>query len=93
MQRHRASPDRDLHSKSNVCAHGYVHNLTDRQRRILGAIRDHIAETGEAPSTVREIGAAVGLSSSSSVLYQLRRLEQAGVLARERYRSRSVRTS
>ncbi|WP_327239681.1 MarR family transcriptional regulator [Streptomyces sp. NBC_01318] len=75
-----------------MCTHKYVHNLTDRQRRILAAIRDHIAETGEAP-TVREIGAAVGLSSSSSVLYQLRRLEQAGVLARERYRSRSVRMS
>ncbi|MFE4925378.1 LexA family protein [Streptomyces sp. NPDC056661] len=69
-----------------------MHSLTDRQRRILATIRDHIAETGEAP-TVREIGAAVGLSSSSSVLYQLRRLEQAGDLARERYRSRSVRMS
>lgn len=48
--------------------------LTDRQRHILAAIRDHIAETGDAP-TVREIGQAVGLKSSSSVVYQFRRLE------------------
>lgn len=45
-----------------------MHDLTDRQRRILPLIRDHIAETGEAPS-VSEIGAAVGLSSSSVVYY------------------------
>ncbi|MGW7081569.1 LexA family protein [Streptomyces sp. NPDC054871] len=36
---------------------------------------------GEAPS-VREIGRAVGLSSPSSVLYQPRRLEQAGAVVR-----------
>ncbi|NUK09495.1 MarR family transcriptional regulator [Streptomyces lunaelactis] len=66
-----------------------MHDLTDRQRRILALIRDHIAETGDAPS-VREIGAAVGLSSSGSVVYQLRRLEQAGFLSRDRYRARSV---
>lgn len=67
-----------------------MHDISDRQRRILAAIRDHIAETGEAP-TVREIGTAVGLSSSSSVLYQLRRLEQAGMLTRDSFRVRSIR--
>ncbi|WP_069883576.1 LexA family protein [Streptomyces luteocolor] len=56
-------------------------DMTDRQRRILASIRNHIADTGEAP-TLREIGKAVGLSSPSSVHYQLRRLEQAGILTR-----------
>ncbi|MFH8610978.1 MarR family transcriptional regulator [Streptomyces sp. NPDC018029] len=56
-------------------------DITERQRSILAAIRTHIADTGDAP-TVREIGKTVGLSSPSSVHYQLRRLEQAGVVAR-----------
>ncbi|MET8213103.1 MarR family transcriptional regulator [Streptomyces sp. NPDC005373] len=56
-------------------------DVTERQWSVLAAIRTHIADHGEAP-TVREIAAAVGLSSPSSVLYQLRRLEEAGVLRR-----------
>ncbi|WP_223778827.1 MarR family transcriptional regulator [Streptomyces sp. 135] len=56
-------------------------DITDRQRSVLACIRDRVLETGEAP-TVREIGAAIGLSSPSSVHYQLRRLEQAGALVR-----------
>ncbi|MEU0633412.1 hypothetical protein [Streptomyces sp. NPDC005989] len=48
--------------------------LSDRQEAILRAIRDWIAETGESPS-VRQIGEKVGLSSTSSVAYQLGRLE------------------
>lgn len=58
-------------------------DITARQQSVLTYIRDHIADRGEAPS-VREIGAAVGLSSPSSVLYQLRRLEQAGAVVRAR---------
>ncbi|GAA1289048.1 MarR family transcriptional regulator [Streptomyces sp. NBC_01474] len=56
-------------------------DVTERQRSVLAAIRTHIADHGEAP-TVREIAAAVGLSSPSSVMYQLRRLEEAGALRR-----------
>ncbi|WP_326745343.1 MarR family transcriptional regulator [Streptomyces sp. NBC_01760] len=55
--------------------------LTDRQARILRCIRDHIIDTGESPS-VRQIGALVGLSSSSSVAYQLGRLEERGLISR-----------
>ncbi|MFB7165411.1 MarR family transcriptional regulator [Streptomyces sp. NPDC056242] len=58
-------------------------DVTERQRSVLAAIRAHIAEHGEAP-TVREIAAAVGLASPSSVLYQLRRLEEAGIVRRSR---------
>ncbi|MCX5439945.1 MULTISPECIES: winged helix-turn-helix transcriptional regulator [unclassified Streptomyces] len=58
-------------------------DITERQRSVLAAIRAHIADHGEAP-TVREIAAAVGLASPSSVLYQLRRLEEAGAVRRAR---------
>ncbi|MEV6756555.1 hypothetical protein [Streptomyces sp. NPDC051214] len=55
--------------------------ITERQQSVLSCIRAHITDRGEAHST-REIGRAVGLSSPSSVLYQLRRFEQAGVVVR-----------
>ncbi|WP_329030882.1 MULTISPECIES: MarR family transcriptional regulator [unclassified Streptomyces] len=44
-------------------------------------MREWIAEHGEGPS-VREIGARVGLSSTSSVAYQLGRLEELGLISR-----------
>lgn len=55
--------------------------LTDQQRRILTCITNWVAEHGEAP-TQRQIGQAVGLSSTASVAYQLARLEQLGVIDR-----------
>ncbi|MFI9775748.1 helix-turn-helix domain-containing protein [Streptomyces sp. NPDC051956] len=58
-------------------------DITERQRSVLAAIRAHIADHGEAP-TVREIAAAIGLASPSSALYQLRRLEEAGIVRRAR---------
>ena len=36
--------------------------LTDRQRKVLGAIKKHLVEQGFAPS-FREIGEAAGLKS------------------------------
>ena len=62
-------------------------HLTERQERILKCIRDWIAEHGEAPS-IREIGRSVGLSSNSSVAYQLDRMEQLGVIDRSLSRGR-----
>ncbi|MFF1562024.1 hypothetical protein ACFVY1_00590 [Streptomyces sp. NPDC058293] len=64
--------------------------LTERQERIVRYIREWVAETGEYP-TIREIGAGVGLSSPSSVLYQLRRMEARGVVVRDDGRQRSYR--
>ena len=46
---------------------------------ILEAIRKHIDKYGWPP-TIREIGEAVGLSSPSTVLAQLRNLEREGKL-------------
>ena len=49
-------------------------NLTARQRRILEVIRDAVVLRGYPPS-IREIGDAAGLQSTSSVAYQLKELE------------------
>lgn len=57
--------------------------LTPRQRGILTAIRDWVVRHGYAPST-REIGDAVGLSSTSSVSRHLQALEDLGFLRRGR---------
>ncbi|MGW2939615.1 LexA family protein [Streptomyces sp. NPDC001156] len=62
-------------------------HLTERQERILKCIRDWIAAYGETPS-VREIGQVVGLSSKSSVAYQLDRMEQLGAIDRSVRRGR-----
>ncbi|MFJ9968166.1 LexA family protein [Streptomyces avermitilis] len=52
--------------------------LSARQQEILACIRRWIVEHGEAP-TVREIARTVGLSSTSSVAYQL---EERGEITR-----------
>jgi repressor LexA len=58
------------------------HVLTWRQRKILRAIRESVQQRGYPPSML-EIGAAVGLTSTSSVSYQLRTLQRKGYLRRE----------
>ncbi|WP_435277646.1 transcriptional repressor LexA [Rhodococcus yananensis] len=63
--------------------------LTDRQRRVLEVIRESVAERGYPPS-IREIGDAVGLNSTSSVAHQLRTLERKGYLRRDANRPRAV---
>lgn len=63
--------------------------LTARQRRVLAYIRDSVESRGYPPS-MREIGVAVGLTSSSSVAHQLRVLEGKGFLRRDPNRPRAV---
>ncbi|MFC4602875.1 transcriptional repressor LexA [Rhodococcus kronopolitis] len=63
--------------------------LTDRQRRVLEVIRASVSERGYPPS-IREIGDAVGLTSTSSVAHQLRTLEKKGYLRRDPNRPRAV---
>ncbi|MEU8825143.1 hypothetical protein [Streptomyces sp. NPDC048636] len=63
-------------------------SLTARQQALARASRDWIAEHGEAPS-LRELAAAVGLASPSSVSYQLRRMRERGIDVQTRGRSRS----
>jgi len=63
--------------------------LTQRQSRILEAIRDAIEQRGYPPS-MREIGEIVGLTSSSSVAHQLKMLEAKGFLKRDPNRPRAL---
>src|ERR671912_1308794 len=65
------------------------HGLTPRQRRILEVIKAAVESRGYPPS-IREMGEAVGLASSSSVAHQLRTLEQKGFLRRDPNRPRAL---
>lgn len=63
--------------------------LTARQRQILEMIHRHVDERGYPPS-VREIGDAVGLRSTSSVHSQLAHLEEKGFLRRDPTKPRAL---
>lgn len=63
--------------------------LTLRQRRVLEVIRNSVDRRGYPPS-LREIGAAVGLTSPSSVAHQLAALERKGFLRRDPNRPRAL---
>jgi len=65
-------------------------DLSKRQQRILEFVSDYIEENGYPPS-IREIGAAAGISSTSVVSYNLRRLEERGYLSRDREVSRGLK--
>lgn len=64
--------------------------LSDRQRRMIEFISDFSSEYGYPPS-IREIGAAVGISSTSVVNYNLNRLVEEGYLNRDQNVSRGIR--
>ncbi|WP_028659414.1 transcriptional repressor LexA [Nocardioides insulae] len=63
--------------------------LTPRQQRILATLRDSIEQRGYPPS-MREIGQAVGLTSTSSVAHQLKTLEKRGYIRRDPHRPRAL---
>src|SRR5690349_4753895 len=63
--------------------------LTERQIRILNYIRD-VSKKRNYPPSVREIGEAVGLSSSSTVHNHLNQLERRGLIKRDPSKSRTV---
>src|SRR6202050_2524365 len=65
------------------------HVLTWRQRKVLQVIRDSVQKRGYPPS-MREIGEAVGLTSTLSVSYQLSTLQRKGYLRRDIGRPRTV---
>jgi repressor LexA len=66
-----------------------AHVLTWRQRKVLQVIRESVQRRGYPPS-MREIGEAVGLTSTSSVSYQLSTLQSKGYLRRDAGRPRTV---
>ena len=64
-------------------------STTQRQQRILDFIAETVRERGYPP-TVREIGEAVGLTSSSSVHAQLANLERKGMLRKDPTKPRAM---
>ncbi|MYL33239.1 transcriptional repressor LexA [Pontibacillus yanchengensis] len=63
--------------------------LSKRQEAILDFIKDRVLEKGYPPS-VREIGEAVGLASSSTVHGHLARLEKKGYIRRDPTKPRAI---
>ena len=64
-------------------------DLTDRQLQILDFIKAEVRRVG-FPPTVRDIGAAVGLSSSSTVHSHLAALEAKGLIRRDPSKPRAL---
>ncbi len=64
-------------------------DITARQQRILDFIGETVRSRGYPP-TVREIGEAVGLTSSSSVHAQLANLERMGLLHKDPTKPRAM---
>jgi repressor LexA len=64
--------------------------LSERQRRILDFIKSFSLESGYPP-TIREIGEATDISSTSVVNYNLNALQKAGYIKRDRTVSRGIR--
>lgn len=63
--------------------------LTERQQEIWDFLVDYVDDRGYPP-TVREIGAAVGLASPSTVHAHLANLERAGLLRRDPTKPRAL---
>jgi len=68
---------------------GGLEGLTPRQREILSYIKREVLRRGYPPS-VREIGQAVGLHSSSTVHGHLGRLEEKGYIRRDPTKPRAI---
>ncbi len=66
--------------------------LSDRQQRMLSFIQRFTTDNGYPPS-IREIGKAVGISSTSVVNYNLNRLVDEGLLDRDQNVSRGLRVT
>lgn len=63
--------------------------MSERRRKILEFIKDEVAAKGYPPS-VREIGEAVGLKSSSTVHGHLMKLEEMGFIRRDPAKPRAI---
>ncbi|MDQ6792498.1 MAG: transcriptional repressor LexA [Candidatus Dormibacteraeota bacterium] len=77
------------HKSAHEVAKNVNEELTDRQTRILDYIR-YVTRVRNYPPSVREIGEAVGLSSSSTVHNHLNQLERRGLIRRDPSKSRTV---
>lgn len=64
--------------------------LTDRQKAIISFIEKHVQQYG-FPPTIREIGEATGIASTSVVNYNLNKLTRLGYLTRTSTKSRGLK--
>jgi repressor LexA len=64
-------------------------NLTKRQQEIFDFVKQYVGEHGYPP-TVRDIGKAIGLASSSTVHAHLANLEKLGLLRRDPTKPRAI---
>ena len=64
-------------------------NLTKRQQEIFDFVKRYVSEHGYPP-TVRDIGKAIGLTSSSTVHAHLHNLERLGMLRRDPTKPRAI---
>jgi repressor LexA len=64
--------------------------LTERHQKILDFLNQRLREQGYPPS-IREIGEATGISSTSVVTYYLKQLSEMGLIERDAKYSRAVR--
>ena len=64
-------------------------NLTKRQQEIFDFVRRYVGEH-DYPPTVRDIGKAIGLTSSSTVHAHLGNLERLGLLRRDPTKPRAI---
>lgn len=83
------STPKPIRSRGDAPVDERTSGLTRRQRLVLETISDIVAARGYPPS-MREIGDAVGLTSSSSVAHQLQTLERKGFLRRDPKRPRAM---
>lgn len=67
-----------------------MERLSKKQTQVFDYIKEVISQRGVAPS-VREIGLAVGLKSTSSVQYNLNALEELGYIKRDPNLKRTIR--
>lgn len=66
-----------------------MEKLTDRQKDILDTIKKEIANNG-FPPTVREIGAKVGLNSSATTFFHIKKLIEKGYLKQGNGKNRTL---
>ena len=66
-----------------------MEKLTERQQNILDTIKKEIAKNG-FPPTVREIGAKVGLNSSATTFFHIKKLIEKGYLKQGNGKNRTL---
>jgi len=64
--------------------------LSERQQKILDFVTEYVDDNGYPPS-IREIGQAADISSTSVVSYNLKKLEKLGHISRDREISRGIK--